>query len=503
MNDHKEGSSCMKHAIFTCVQRPMALALALLCALSCILLFQPGMAHAAGTVTINYSSVVNNSVSPLLFGGSNEPWPSQDASVYPQLQSIGVKFERGTIHVDVILPKNITLSDYQNNVNNVQDPNTWDWTALSWATNAHSRGIITMANLFQAPAWLTHNGAYNGVPSNWSVWQDIVKKIYTRYQSQLNYIEILNEPGGFLSIAGSPYTSNAAAADDYYYYTEQAIRSVSTSVKLGGDADAHVGGSFGDLGTILGDRRLGSNAINFVSYHIYSTNPPNNDQIGAMTTLLNNNGRSGLPIFITEWNYSLKNSADPHVSGIEAVPFVGASFLEFMQQPQLSGATYFSLLPNNVNLNQYEDCNCTSNLAFYHWANNQATLLPQTYAYQVASQDLGLGAGTFKVYSTSVAGITSALGGLNSHGNAVAMLVNDSSSATTTSVSFTNIATSGSHTVAVYTAVANGGTTNNGLFPTKVLTGQSFTNKSYTISVSLPAYSFVGVTIDGNTTGGT
>src|ERR1035438_7769458 len=104
MNDHKEGSSCMKHAIFTCVQRPMALALALLCALSCILLFQPGMAHAAGTVTINYSSVVNNSVSPLLFGGSNEPWPSQDASVYPQLQSIGVKFERGTIHVDVILP---------------------------------------------------------------------------------------------------------------------------------------------------------------------------------------------------------------------------------------------------------------------------------------------------------------------------------------------------------------------------------------------------------------
>lgn len=97
----------MRYAFFTCVKRPMLLALALLCALSFVLLFQPGVARAAGTVAINYSSVVNSSASPLLFGGSNEPWPTQDANAYPQFKSVGLKFQRGTIHVDV-MPKHYT-----------------------------------------------------------------------------------------------------------------------------------------------------------------------------------------------------------------------------------------------------------------------------------------------------------------------------------------------------------------------------------------------------------
>ena len=82
------------------------------------------MATSTSTVTINYTSQLNGNGSPLLFGGSNEPSQAHYASVYPQLQNAGIKFQRGTLHVDRLFATNfanITLADYQNNVNNVQE----------------------------------------------------------------------------------------------------------------------------------------------------------------------------------------------------------------------------------------------------------------------------------------------------------------------------------------------------------------------------------------------
>ncbi|KRE69736.1 hypothetical protein [Paenibacillus sp. Soil750] len=149
-------------------------------------------AYAAVTVTFNYTTATNSSDSPLLFGGSNEPSPEHNSNIYPKLKGAGLKYQRGTIHMDTLLPSNITLADYKNNVNNVQDPNTWDWTGLQWVDFAKANGITTMLNMFYAPPWLTYSGTAKGVPKDWSVYQDIIKKVITKYGSKLDYVEPLN-----------------------------------------------------------------------------------------------------------------------------------------------------------------------------------------------------------------------------------------------------------------------------------------------------------------------
>ena len=67
---------------------------------------------AQGTVTVNFASAVNSSGTPLIFGASNEPNPADQATVYPTFWSSGLKFERGTIHIDQVVPSNTTITAY-------------------------------------------------------------------------------------------------------------------------------------------------------------------------------------------------------------------------------------------------------------------------------------------------------------------------------------------------------------------------------------------------------
>lgn len=456
---------------------------------------------STSAVTINYGSVLNSAGSPLLFGGSNEPSQAHYASVYPQLKTAGVKFQRGTIHVDRLFAThfaNITLADYQNNVNGVQNPNNWDWSALTWADNAKTQGFKTMVNIFCAPGWLTYNGNVSGVPKNWTVWQDIVGKIITRYASKFDYVEILNEPasGNFITLTGSPYSTKAAAAKDIYYYTAAGIRAVNTSLTIGGDADAKLGGDFGALGTILRDTRNTSSMIQFVSYHVYAPNPPGSDQYTAIQTLLNNSSRSGLPIFITEYNHNFNASTtDAHVVGNTAVTFMGTTLLGFMTQPQIKGAAIYGFLPNNAVLDPQEDCVGCSNIAqgFYSWNGSSATLVKQSRAFRLLSLSMGLGAGTYKTFSSSNPGISFGLGATNSVGNVIALLVNESASSNTVNLSLTNIQASGNHTVKIY--IADTGS-NDGSTAVTTLTNQPITGGTMTLSnIVLPANSIVGVIV--------
>ncbi|OAS18030.1 hypothetical protein A8708_28905 [Paenibacillus oryzisoli] len=456
-------------------------------------------AYAAGTVTFNYKTATNSSGSPLLFGGSNEPSPEHNSNVYPKLKGAAFKYQRGTIHMDTLLPSNITLADYKNNVNNVQDPNTWDWTGLQWVDFAKANGITTMLNMFYAPPWLTYSGNAKGVPKDWSVYQDIIKKIITKYGSKLDYVEPLNEPmtSNMLSRSGSPYTSQQTAAKDIYYYTVKAIRAVNTTVQVGGDGDDKQGGDFGALGTILRDTRLSSTDIQFVSYHAYSSDPVAKSQIGAMNTLLSNSGRAGLPIFIDEWNYTyVGDTTDPHVVGNQAATFVGTTLMKFMLQPSVKGAAFMSFLPTNVVLSPYEDCpSCVIKQGLYTWNNNTATLMSQTNAFRLLSSSMKLGAGTFKAYTATYAGVVdTAVGAINSAGNVVGTMVNDTSSAKTVNVNFTNInASNGTRTVTVYIASS----TNTGSTATQTFTNVPLTSGNLSISnVSIPAYSVAGIIIN-------
>jgi hypothetical protein len=122
----------------------------------------------------------------------------------------------------------------------VANPANWNWGPTTWATNAHAQGWTTMANLLNAPTWLTYSGTTGGIPSNWSVWQQIVTAIVEHLGSNLNYIELLNEPTYEFNLSGSPYTSLNAAVDACYYYGATAARAGSSALVIGGDGEASV-----------------------------------------------------------------------------------------------------------------------------------------------------------------------------------------------------------------------------------------------------------------------
>lgn len=459
-------------------------------------------AAAQATVTIDYSTPINSAASPYLFGGSNEPNPSDQATVYPMLNSVGVKFERGTIHLDQVLPAGITISDYLNNTNGVADPSNWNWGPLSWASEAKAQGFTTMANILYAPAWLTYSGTIKGVPSNWSVWQDIVTKIVEHEGSNLDYLEILNEPLNFLDISGSPYSTIGTAADDIYYYAAVAARTGNSTLIIGGDADSDNSGSFGALSNIIPDSRLTSNLLQFVSYHVYGPTAAASDNIGTLETLLANNGRSGLPIFITEWNYAdARTTTDPHEVGGETITYVVMQFMVWSKQPQLAGLDIFSFIPNNEELSPYEDCTGTCDdfsAGFYSVNGSATTLVTQSRAYQLMSVAMGLGLGSFKVFpNVASSGVTGAQGftteGATHH--AAMSMTNDSSTAKTVTVTLENIAASGCNfTVYIYTADTG---SNTAVSPTSTLTNQCITNGTMMLSnIALPAYSAVGLTIN-------
>jgi len=114
----------------------------------------------AQTVTVNFQTAVNTAGSPLMFGASNEPNPGDLAAVYPMFWSSGLRFQRGSLHIDQVVPSNTTMSAYMAAMPNgvgsftpgsVADPSTWNWGPLSWATYAKAQGMTTMANLLYVP----------------------------------------------------------------------------------------------------------------------------------------------------------------------------------------------------------------------------------------------------------------------------------------------------------------------------------------------------------------
>lgn len=478
----------------------------------------------AQTVTVNFETAVNTTGSPLMFGASNEPNPADQSTVTPMFWSSGLKFERGTIHIDQVVPSSTTISAYMAAMpdgvgsytsGSVADPSTWNWGPLSWATYAKASGMTTMADLLFVPQWLSYDDSnVSTAPvNNWNslgiVWEDIVTKVVKHELTAcsggrcLNYLEILNEPScGFLNVGSgdTSWSSEAQAADYYYFYAATAAHAADSALILGGDADCNNGPTnWGDLPTIMEDSSIKSGGLlNFVSYHDYTPDEAG-DNISDLSSLLSTNGYSGLPIFLTEWNYTYTNgTTNSHVVGDEATTYVGDQFIFFSQQPQMKGTALYTMLPNNVDANSYEDCTgCIITQGLYSVSGSTYTLANQMRTYRLMSVDLGLGAGTFSAFPATLSGLSGndyALGYTNSAHNVATVIVNDAT-ATTATVNLENISASGcSYTVYIYYAdtVSNTATS-----PASTLTNQCITSGTMTLSdLSLPAYSVIGIIIN-------
>lgn len=409
-----------------------------------------GITAETARVTFDFSKV-SATGSPLVFGGSHTPNHEPQAA-WDVLRDTGFTMVRRDFYLDRVLPKNITISDYINNKNNVQDPKNWnqkelDITVQNFA-NAKKRGMKVIGIVAFTTNWMTYSGNYFGVPKDWNVYEDVVKKLYRIHRKNVDYLEIWNEPGMsvFLNLKNSPYTS-VEAYKLIYIHAAKAIREVDAefndgfTVPLGGPVNFEPNDTK-YLEAILQDEYT-SNNLQFVSYHTYGYTEPSWNNFKRV---LKKYGKENLPIYITEWNINPDRSKPSDlVTTHKAIPYTASKLVDFLNMG-LSGANYFATVEINKEDPSY------GYFGMYYVSNNQVILREQAKTWRLMSRTLGLGSGMSKVYEHTVSGTVKAMGFQNSTGNKGIVLVNENDYVKTVTVSAANITDPASIIVQAYGA---------------------------------------------------
>ncbi len=348
-------------------------------------------------LTVNFTKPISTG-SPLIFGGVHNPsLEQQDA--WNKLQEVGITMMRKDFAINWMV-SNTTVEAYKNNVNNIQDIKNWNRLEMEKIklkfTEAKKRGMKTIGIVDYTPSWLSYDNTVFGVPMDWEVFEDLVGKMYSFYRSELDYVEIWNEPDhkNFLTL-GNSNMSREEAYEKIFYYATKAIREVDQKANDG--KIILIGGPVNSvphdtllLETILANKKT-RDMINFISYHNYGTEEPSwND----FKNLLKQYGMENYPIFITEWNYDWSETTDnPSKTSSPAILYTGNKFVSFLKMG-VKGANYYSLLPINKSGNEKP----VAYLGFYRWENGQATLLPQARTWRILSKQMGLGKGESKIF---------------------------------------------------------------------------------------------------------
>ncbi|MDQ6420505.1 CBM35 domain-containing protein [Paenibacillus sp. LHD-117] len=475
-------------------KRVAMLTLATVAVLTVIVGIQPSQVFAAtGTATIDYSSSTGTGY-PDVIGGTHFPTRTH-TDAWNKLDDTGLVFMRADLRLQDILPANITLNDYKNNVNQVQDPANWNFTRYEgWTSLAKSKGFKTMGMIFELPKWLSWSGTEAGVPKDWDVYEDIVAKVYDRLKNNLDMMEFLNEPHGYIVLTGSPYATKEEAAVDQYYHSAKAIRSISAIIPIGGPGEDTWGGDFGTIGRLLRDSRITSNDLNFISVHDYEYG--GFDRIDELRRFIAAQGRDRtIPIFMNEWNKTPNNaSAPPEVAGREGISYHGQKLMKLMRDG-VAGGAYYTLYPTNVVNDDYWAWTEVGHGA-YSWnsTTNTATMQPFNRTWRLYSTAMGLGAGNYGLRSTTYTSVSQAQGIVNHAGQPVALAVNHSGTTGSITLNLTNLPVSGNVTVEVYTASE----TNDASAPSQTLT-RTVASGALSETLALPAYSTVGLIVKGGT----
>lgn len=449
-----------------------------------------GISSEEAVVTVDFGQKRSDG-SPLVFGGAHMPkLDHQDA--WDQIQSSGITVIRSDFFLDRFLPRKITLADYKQNKNGVQDPANWNQTELNYIRNgykeARKRGMKSMGIVTYAVDWLTHSKNNYGVPVDWQVYEDLVKKSYTIFRDDLDYLEIWNEPDFeiFLNTQNSGL-SREEAYHQIVVHAVKAIREVDAEKNDGKRIQIGVGVISQPTHTkvlekVLADSNL-HNQIDFVSYHNYEHVPE--PSFSMVKDLLAKNNLSHLPIFLTEWAHTPQmKQEDPYVLTESAIPYTGAKLINFFNMG-LAGANYFSMQP----LNPYSKRGDEGLLGFYELKNGKAVLLPVAKTWTLMSKTLGLGVGASEIYKTdAVDGTATSFRNLN--GDFGVVIANDSKQTKTINFTIYNLPQPESYTGNAF--VASGNTDGKKKQGTAILSNKS---SGMTFKVVAPPESVVGVTL--------
>lgn len=390
-------------------------------------------------VTIDFAHQIATG-SPLIFGGVHAPENNQQ-DAWDKIQNVGVTNIRYGLNMEQEIPSNISLQDYRNNINDIQNPSKWNTKTINSRNdtffNAKKRSMKVIGILIYSPSWLSYSGTQYGVPKDWIIFEDLVKKIYKIHRNYLDYIEIWNEPDlkSFLDLTNSNMTKEDAYLH-IFYYASHAIREVDTEINdgktipIGAPAISNtINASF--LETILNNPSYSQN-IDFISYHNYVNSEPSwNNYLN----ILNKYNKSQLPIFLTEWNFQgtpIENQL--YRSSDLAISYTGNKLIDFLKGG-LMDANYY--LMADINRPKYPYDN--PSFAFYTWNGNETVLLPQAKTWMLLSKTLGLGKDMSKIYETINSADIDSVGFINSSGQKGLAIVNDSDGTKVINVTINNV----------------------------------------------------------------
>jgi hypothetical protein len=351
--------------------------------------------------------------------------------------------------------------------------------------------MTTMAIMAYSPPWLNSCNCRYGVPTDFDVYRDIVKKVYINHRNLIDYIEIWNEPTWpvFLDVTGSSLTREQAYVQ-IFKTAASAIREADAEINDGkraviGGLTASSPEEFPMLQAMINDAEVVSN-LDFISYHDYHQNVAYPSWTGYKN-ILATAGLSHIPVYMTEWNYLYDDlRATSFNGGAESIPFTGRKFTEYLRMG-LKIAQYHSL----IEVNTSRANNGAGTYGFYRWDSNtsSATLLEQSKTWRLLSKSMGLGAGESKIYSATTSATLPAIGFENKDGKKGMVFVNEG----TTQKQFTVIAknTGGINVSSLYQAssTSDGGIVIDTPVPT-------FNGAEYSWQITVPKLSVTALLLE-------
>lgn len=420
--------------------------------------------------------------------------PLEHVQSFDMLHEYGVKMIRATLPLDCILPEDITLDDYINNVNDVQNPENWPgWDVnspgvgdFSYAIKeAKKRGMRTLLSISYCPDWLSygHGGAkpFHRVPKDWNVYQDLYRKSYSRFAEYTDIVGISNEPN-FMHIDGSPYTSMPMAYKDMYKYAAQAIRDVNNNVEICGPEIAYNWKGRNGVqphpenlefvSILVNSPDIPVNNINVISYHHYFGGV----DINIIKKI------TDLPVYLTEWNASsgVARNTPPNMSGKESLAWVGNNLMILLKQG-FRGSCMYTHYPQPLDSKVF---------GTYEWDVLNEKALPHLNmkSFALLSKSLKLGNGVSQLKKSEFADVSNTLAAVNSEGDCVIAVSNLTNEEKNVSIQLNGIPFKNKVTVFVYEASEN-----EDVFMPVEQKRHRISNGKIDIRIHLPAQSIKGV----------
>jgi nitrogen fixation protein len=445
------------------------------------------------TATIDFA---NNTVkgSSYIFGFNKNPMRMHADVMFPKLADIGMTRIRNTVYLDYIL-KDVcgSLEDWNSNTNGCQNPDNWNWDQFWWVDEAKANNMKVAMIFAYAPSFLTYSGDYFGVPKDWEVYEDIVQKVYLRYQDQIDWVEILNEPDAswFINLEGSGY-SRIAFVKDSYYHIANAIREVDSDVIMGGL------GTFEpvteEILAVMDDPRITPDMLQYGSFHKYSPESGKTD-IQIFKDVFESRASKGFnadsPIMITEYNTSPGNYEE---RGFNSASWLGLQLSRLIKQGYYA-ADFYAAFPSYQPIYGETDFSegSVSNYGMYKWNETSGTgeFLPLGYTFKLLSKSLGLGKGEFQVKAATAVGLDDAFGAVNSDGQQVGFVVNESDEVKNIEVVFDNVDQGNAEVNATAYMVSGW---SDGSTPVPVFTRAD--GNKVKVSLSLPSHAIAGIILN-------